>query len=492
MDVTLRVDILAFTAGEQKLSCFFTCCKLFSSHLERGESKQLQEHQEGKMDVLFDIVVVGAGMIGSATARHLVLNSKPNQRICLIGPLDNCTGTARGQHFDLARITRRMDLASPLWAKWASRSISRYRALEAESGIPFYDPCGMLWLCTEEQASRMHITPSDRHHVVAASPIRLEDEFPWASHVDVGHFAPPALFAERPGDSGGTVHPNNLVRAQIAVAAARGGSRFTHLPLVATSVKKVQNIAHVACDDTELSTGYRIECVGKNGAHAYAVRGLKVVVCCGAMSSLHQLLPSDTNRILDVELVPELALLVPVTPKIVEDKEGDVPSCPSVINTSGPLDTHFYCLPPRYYEEHRAWFAKLGASAHTNEVPDRFTSCEDAVKWSDGRMSSPALVSVFANLVRRLYGKKWDCPKDDEACRAMQCVFDRTPHGHPMIGLVDGCGWFVACGGNGKAAKSSDELGRLTAELVLTGSFEDIECCDVRWRTLSAAHDGKC
>jgi sarcosine oxidase len=52
------------------------------------------------------------------------------------------------------------------------------------------------------------------------------------------------------------------------------------------------------------------------------------------------------------------------------------------------------------------------------------------------------------------------------------CVITRTPSGYPHIGWVDD-GIAVAIGGNGSAAKSSDELGRLAATLFSDAGWTD-------------------
>ncbi|MDH4364256.1 MAG: hypothetical protein OEY70_09270, partial [Acidimicrobiia bacterium] len=44
------------------------------------------------------------------------------------------------------------------------------------------------------------------------------------------------------------------------------------------------------------------------------------------------------------------------------------------------------------------------------------------------------------------------------------CVITNTPTGHPYVGWLDD-GLAVAIGGNGEAAKSCDEIGRLAASL---------------------------
>ncbi|MEM7115085.1 MAG: FAD-dependent oxidoreductase, partial [Chloroflexota bacterium] len=46
-------------------------------------------------------------------------------------------------HYDQGRITRELDSTFE-WALWAQRSIAAYRAIEEQSGIDFYFPCGAI------------------------------------------------------------------------------------------------------------------------------------------------------------------------------------------------------------------------------------------------------------------------------------------------------------------------------------------------------------
>lgn len=60
---------------------------------------------------IYDVVVIGRGLIGSATARHLVKNG---ELVCLIGPGEpvnhrTLTGVF-GSHYDSGRIVRVLQL----------------------------------------------------------------------------------------------------------------------------------------------------------------------------------------------------------------------------------------------------------------------------------------------------------------------------------------------------------------------------------------------
>lgn len=93
----------------------------------------------------FKYIVVGAGMMGAAAARHL---SAQTDGVALIGPdepADRKTHTGVfSSHYDEARITRGFD-GDPVWAELAQRSIRRYAEIEAKSGIRFFTEAGCLF-----------------------------------------------------------------------------------------------------------------------------------------------------------------------------------------------------------------------------------------------------------------------------------------------------------------------------------------------------------
>ena len=115
-------------------------------------------------------------------------------------------------------------------------------------------------------------------------------------------------------------------------------------------------------------------------------------MCCGAFSLLHNLFPHGKTP--DVELVPEIVALVPLAGETRPNERV------CVISTSGPLDTHFYCLPPQFYDHLGAWFIKLGASATTNHIPARIATLQEAMAWTDAASTSADLKSHFTCAVR--------------------------------------------------------------------------------------------
>ena len=92
----------------------------------------------------FDIAVVGAGMFGSAAARHL---SAATDGVALVGPGEprnrKIHSGAYSSHYDASRLVRVVD-PDLVWGTLAKRSVARYRNLEAVSDIRFYTESGYM------------------------------------------------------------------------------------------------------------------------------------------------------------------------------------------------------------------------------------------------------------------------------------------------------------------------------------------------------------
>ena len=88
-----------------------------------------------------DVIVIGRGLFGSATARHL---AEAGASVVAIGP--TAQGAAPGihsSHDDEARLTRRID-SDVRWAPFTAAAVDAYADIERRSGIEFHHPVGGL------------------------------------------------------------------------------------------------------------------------------------------------------------------------------------------------------------------------------------------------------------------------------------------------------------------------------------------------------------
>ena len=140
---------------------------------------------------------------------------------------------------------------------------------------------------------------------------------------------------------------------------------------------------------------------------------------------------------------------------IVMARLADDGRIPSLILDQPPDDRvqEVYWVPPVEYPDGSVRI-KIGG----NMKDTIFLEPDELVDWFHGD-GDPAEIDCLGNNLRALLP---DAPLGDVTTQP--CVITGTPTGMPYIGMVDD-GIGVAIAGNGSAAKSSDELGRLGASL---------------------------
>ncbi|KPA74678.1 sarcosine oxidase protein [Leptomonas pyrrhocoris] len=453
----------------------------------------------------YDVIVVGAGMFGSSAAKHL-RRLQPSLRLAVIGPSDNGGPLARGQHFDEARICRRVETLVP-WAHLNDLGALSYRETEATSGIAFYTPCGCVWVGTaHDRDASMACVEAVQHasggasavtyavvhadgaagDAAAAAAVRAGKtsvlrvtassdvaEGVFGGSIRVGQLAGPAEAAtfyvvESGPAGGGTVHPTRYVEAQLACAAAVSpADHYRH-------VREV--VLQIACVEGS-GGGDDVYEVKTDAARTY--RAGRVLVATASFTKYHQLLPPRVTDRLQPK--PADVVLLRLVPPHGDD--GDHAAnvraselCPSIIRTTGPREDQFYCLPPRYYACYRGWYSKMGrvngppppVLAH----PDIVSTLEAAVAWYETGKELPKTDPSVTHLADMLQGlfPQWRIAADTPAQsnrEAVRCIVDETKEEVPMVDCVDGKGLFCAIAGNGRGAKACDPIGCIAAHRLL-------------------------
>ncbi len=380
------------------------------------------------MAVQFKYIVVGAGMMGAAAARHLSLEA---DGVALIGPKEP-ENIARHEgvfasHYDAARITRTID-GNADWALLANRSIARYEEIARESGVDFYGEVG----CLIVGKARGTGFPYIENVCAAAGKLGVETEMLGDAAL-VERFP---YFAFEGGCEGvferrnaGYVDPRALVRAQIIAAEKRGVTRFDD---VAVSVRDEGGVATVM---TKSGQCYTAE---------------KVLVAAGGFSIAEGLLPQWLSmnvygRTIALFEIPEAEL----------PQYADMPSL--IYEPTDPKK-HIYLLPPVRYPDGKTYL-KIGGE------PVNVPLQTDAEMRAWFRAGGRAQVrDDFSDIIASLI------PTIDRARISMAaCVVSYTPSGFPAIGYSGSERIAVLTGGCGTAAKSSDEIGRLGAVLLTAG-----------------------
>ncbi|MDO9414574.1 NAD(P)/FAD-dependent oxidoreductase [Pararhizobium sp.] len=384
------------------------------------------------MDKSFDFIVVGKGMMGAAAARHLTLKTS---NIALIGPDEpNNRADHEGvfsSHYDSGRVTRTID-GNADWALLANRSIARYRAIEDQSGIGFYSETGCLMAGPLPGGPHDYLSPimavRDRLGVDAPlhSHVEMTDKFPWF------HF-PAGSAGVFEAKGAGHIDPRKLVRAQVACVTRAGGT------VVASEVAKVTALADHA------------EVITKDG-ETYSAG--KVLIAAGGFSVSQNLLPEP----LDLVVLARTIVLAEISEKDAARYSG----MPSLIDETGTLADHFYMVPPVRYPDGKLYI-KIGGDPTDIELHG-----ETAIRaWFRGEANAVAATHL-ERMLRRVIPEI-----EPVSVSSMPCVTTYTKHGYPYAGYTGNENVAVLTGGNGAAAKSSDEIGRLGAKVLLDGRLDE-------------------
>ena len=378
----------------------------------------------------FEVAVIGRGMIGSAAARYL---AEWGMSVSLIGPGEpadrRTSGGPFSSHFDDGRITR-IAGRTEIWTELAARSVRRYGDIASRSGIDFHVPCGVVAVFDDAPGwvERGRLRGSD---------IRAVDPQWVLEHT--GIHTPAGVPVAYEGPPAGRMNPRRLVAAQTALAGAAGAS------IVEETVTSVDRRAH----------GFDV------GGAWGTVTAQRVLLATGAFGS------DLLDRHLLIERRPRTTLMAEMA------DPGNIPSLLSDHPADDRVEEIYWVPPVRYPDG--AMRIKIGGNLRSGVemTPD------ELVEWFHGD-GSDLEVEVLENNLRALLPDT-DFLGFDRA----PCVITATPTGYPYIGWADE-GIAVAIAGNGSAAKSSDELGRLAATLFTEPGWDtSLDAADFEPRFLS-------
>ncbi|MEJ8311501.1 FAD-dependent oxidoreductase [Agrobacterium larrymoorei] len=375
-------------------------------------------------------IVIGAGMMGAAAARHL---SSQTGGVALIGPAEPADRKMHqgvfSSHYDEARITRGFD-GDAVWAELAKRSIARYGEIEHQSGIRFYHEVGCLFtgngqgLGGDYVASAMDRKDSMGLTIETYEPDALASRFPMFS-LPVDHRG---WFEPR---NAGYVNPRALVRAQIAIAERQGACV----------------LRQTVCKIFDSGSGVVVETVD---GHRFTAE--KVVVAAGGFTNMADILPLKVDMAATGRTIAFFELN--------EEKQKAFAGMPSTIVLAESEDDIVYILPPVRYPDGKVYL-KIGGESEKS----RMETLDQAIRWfhSDG---TPREVDFLVRRAVELMPELVGCPVTSGSC-----VASITRTSYPYIGYTSSSNIAVLTGGNFVSAKSSDEIGRLGAVLLLEGQL---------------------
>ena len=382
--------------------------------------------------VNFKYIVIGKGLMGGAATRYL---SQYSEQVAVIGPDEPANQSTHdgvfASHYDQGRLTRIVS-RDLIWARIARRAIDEYVILQERSGITFYNPVGLLVVHKPAKAlvDGAQWVESAKAEQVPIKQYPAGDDgwrasFPYLdypSHYAVLHELAPA----------GYINPREMLRAQLTIAKQQGAT------IISDTVLTVQ----------QDSTGVQVKT-----ASGESYRAERVLVAAGAFTNFHQLLPRPiplkikTETIILGRVSDEDAERLRQMPIIVYDIEDE------------QIDDIYMAPPIRYPDGH--YYIKMGSNTFTDQWHTTLAGvqqwfCEGDSDTAKGAMIN-ALHAQFPDVTFLSFETK-------------RCIVCYTPSGYPSIDAVSER-IFVATGGNGRGAKSSDTIGRLAAGFMHDGSW---------------------
>jgi sarcosine oxidase len=97
------------------------------------------------MTTRYDVAVIGAGVFGAWTARHLGRRGKRVLLVDAYGPA-NARASSAGE----SRIIRMGYGADELYTRWSQRSLAQWKEFFAATGLGLFHETGVLWLAGKE------------------------------------------------------------------------------------------------------------------------------------------------------------------------------------------------------------------------------------------------------------------------------------------------------------------------------------------------------
>lgn len=384
---------------------------------------------------IYDAAVVGAGLFGSAAARYL---SAAGLKTLIVGPAEpEDLSTHSGvfaSHYDEARITRIVD-PDPVWGELAARSIAEYSAIEQQSGIRFHHPAGCLRVAPLQDSGATAQQHCIENGLAQNADFQVLTAAATAQRFPYFHFAPDVDAIWERG-AAGYINPRRMVEAQLTIAQNQNATLMRET--VGEIIPEAGSVALVTREG-------RIH------------RARKVLLAAGAYT---RFLIGDSA--LQIRLVQVILAEVP-------EPRAEMP-CLIYSPPNHPELDDLYLLPPVRYPDGK-WYLKIGIFTDrlsADNFDHRSTAESEAAirEWfhhepndDETRATKRALRELMPEL-------------GVLSTRAVPCLWLNTPQTRPVIQqwkpADDDGRVYVAAGGCGRAAKSSDAIGKLGAELLLS------------------------
>lgn len=388
-------------------------------------------------DRLYDVAVVGAGPIGSATARHL---AETGVAVVVVGPEDPAGTIDPSMPWsgwsDESRMFHAIDVPLPS-AILARRARNRFADIEERSGIDFVTAHEAITVSVDRPGKHLD-GPESRHHsdldlllsnaADLGVPIERMDDRELARRYPAVKWVSGAVGLRQP--QGLVLNPRTFVAAQLTLAHRAG---IDHVASRVVAIR--EDRAGVQLETTTLGT----------------VRARKVVVAAGPYINLDQLLPRqlDTGLMgMTVALarVPENTMLFPTL--MYSTLTSEVPFAGLIV-------------PPIRYPDGK-WYVKATGIGAMEPLPNDAAAVQEWVYSGGDAAGAEQMIDPLTSLVPDL---------QVEAVVTKPCLVTENRGSRPYIGQVTDSVVVATEGEHGVTI--ADEVGRLAADLVRKGVWQD-------------------
>ena len=375
---------------------------------------------------VYDCIVIGRGLMGSAAARHLAIQGS---NVALIGPSEprdrKTHSGVFGSHYDSGRIVRILD-PSPLSCQTSQASIERFKPLEKDTGIDFYNEVGFLaasnnddYLSQVDSQANTYYPDAERLPNEA-----LKERFPFFNF-------PKDIKGIFQASHAGWIDPRKQIAAQNKALELSGGIIIDELAL------SIQ------------STPTKITVKTKSGA----ISAKKCIIATGAFANIGNTIPEK----LDYGVVPHTT----VRAEISTDQLDQLKGMPCMSYRLGDEANKFlYFLPAIEYPDGKH-YVKMG-HALGDEMKNDARLIEDWFKSDGDKEKIPWLEAALRELLVDIKLGQ---------LHAEPCITTTSPTGAIYIDKFEDERMFAVHSGGGYCAKSADELGFIMAEFALKDKF---------------------
>jgi len=379
--------------------------------------------------MIYDCIIVGRGLIGSAAAKYI---SNSQKKVALIGPDEETVLQQQiifASHYDRARIQRIFgrDEVSTLLNQ---QSASAYSSIQNESGIQFHSEEGCLYV-------NPYCIDSYLENIVTQSKNFAVDFQSFDSGESLDSFAPDYHFP--PSSKGiyeaapsGHINPRLLIKAQLTLFEKNGGNIFN------------DTVTDVSNEKDEI----KITTLSGQTFHAK-----KVLLSPGAFVNFFNLLKQK----LFLTMKSESTIWV----KTNTDEGLRLSKLPSLLyKIKEPEIDDIYLIRPLQYPDGN-FYLKMGANFPGDIFFKNLAEIQDWFETGNNEENLKTMKDYLLQLIPSI---------SIENSFTKKCIVCYTRHGKPYIGEVEN-NLFVAAGGNGYSAMSSDALGKLAATFLIENKF---------------------